>query len=1557
MPGFRKSFAFVIGVDAYAGGVAPLSTAVVDVRAVGRELARAHGYELHERLDQAATRAGLQELLGERLPQLVGPEDRALIYFAGHGVALDGEGTPQGYLIPQDARADAPETWLAMGWVHETLAALPCRHLLLVLDCCFAGAFRWSNTRSFIPRRRTMHRASYRRFQDGRAWQVLTSSAHDQRALDVLSGMTIGARRAERGHSPFAAAMLDALRGGADRPGPSGRCDGVITATELYAHVRDVVEVATVERGGLQTPGLWSLPKHGRGEFLFRVPERALELEEDPALDEAANPWRGLDSYGPEDAALFFGRATVVRALRERVERAPGGGGEGSPLVLVVGASGTGKSSVVKAGLVPLLRAGADAGAGAVRIVGPARPGARPLELLTMVDAALAEATPGRRVVAVIDQLEECFTMCRDPQARAAFFAGLERALVEHEARLLVIATTRADFEPQLRATAIGARIERARFVIPALTPEELREVIEGPAEARALFFEPPSLVDALVHEVAGTPGALPLLSFALAELYRVSIARGDGDRTLREREHQAMGGVVGALRSRADALLEASTPAVQATIRALMLRMVAGEGGDLARRRVELRELDFEDPEENARVSEALERMTSARLLVRGAGVRGGARELVEPAHDALVRAWGRVHAWLDEHGERLALQRACWRQATFWHDGGRPRARLWHDDPRLPQLLALQRELAGGVNRIEGAFLRASAARQRWRARVTVTVVSAVIVTLAALAFASWRLYLGEREQERRARAEAVAARRAEAASRDAARVTLASSRDDATVAAALLREVESPSTTRGWRSAALAVLAEPIALAVLEPADARDPAPLVAAALSSDGARVVTRTSSGRCALWRPPQPEPTIFACPLVQDDRAGALPSRALMFTPDGDAVVAAHPGGLRWWPLASMTPIDALHGAQDGAAPGPMIDLAFAQDGARAAALFADGSVSLWSLSGAAPPQLVWRAGPTAGARGDSAALSFGVGGALAVARGGALELLRPGSGALEMIRDSVYPAPGSLTVNSARGRALSLGAHGDALMLEDHAFALLGSTRSFDVHAAAVHRSGERWAVVDQRGALTLVVRGARDPAETRRARLPDPGGTLSTLRFSADGSRIAAGAEDGRVMIWSGLDALAAELQAGVGNINNGTVDRGAAGVELLTLGRHDAPISALAFDGAGARLVSASLDASARLWSTAGAPPRRRRLGALASLRAPDHRHYCVSRSPIAVTEPLRAPGLRFSRDGAHLIAVGPHRNVTVWPVARGELEARSRVLGPEDSNDHCVPSRYDGDRVARVELHPGGNHMLVRTRHGELVEFEIRGHGDSDAHRYNSAAELDELMRGKLGPRFTPRVLAAGYTRDGEGVVRLQADGALTRWPRGGGAEELVAKIQLGPPGARTWPLPPREGEPAPTRARMAPGAASLLVADGEGARVLAVGAGGWSAAIEGAIAIDGQDDLHAMFSRAGEALLAYRDAPAPAFVVARADRVVGAPSPLGAPPDALALSPDGRALAACNSLGELVIGRVGEDGELSLTRRSAHGAPVASLRFAGSGRWLAAGSASGALRLW
>ncbi len=333
---FRKNHAIIIGIDKYSNGISPLATAVNDARRLAQILEEQYDYSI-TLLVEKVTRSRLQAVFKKELPEQIGQNDRLLIYFAGHGVALDGDNGPEGYLIPQDATLDEDSFW-PMIELHKALDELPCRHMLAILDCCFAGAFRWSSKRDFQSLPPVIYKERYDRFLRDPAWQVITSAAYNQKALDTLSGYVVGThgvtQEEENPHSPFALSLFEALYGAADCTPKDG--DGIITATELYLYLRDQVEVNAEQLiDHRQTPGLWPLNKHRQGEFIFLLPDYELDLPPAPDLTEENNPYKGLSSYEKRDCKLFFGRTDLIKELQQQVEE--------QPFTVVLGASGHGQ--------------------------------------------------------------------------------------------------------------------------------------------------------------------------------------------------------------------------------------------------------------------------------------------------------------------------------------------------------------------------------------------------------------------------------------------------------------------------------------------------------------------------------------------------------------------------------------------------------------------------------------------------------------------------------------------------------------------------------------------------------------------------------------------------------------------------------------------------------------------------------------------------------------------------------------------------------------------------------------------------------------------------------------------------------------------------------------------------------------------------------------------------------------------------------------------------------------------------------------------------------------
>lgn len=729
---FERDLALVIGIDSYLH--APrLRSAVNDARAIGHCLRDLHAFEVWTLSEDQATAAGVRAAL-ERLRREITARDRVLIYFAGHGMVLDSaepgnlslDAGPQGYLVPQDAQLENAQSLLPMLELYRALAALPCRHLLLILDCCFAGAMHWAARRTLMrPRSAVLFRERFERYLRDQAWQVLASAGYDEQALDVLR--IFGTRDGNQvEHSPFATALLTALEGAADVNG-----DGILLATELYLHIESYIATSETERRrNAQRPSLQSLHARSKGEFFFFTPHRPLSLPSAVVLDAEHNPYRGLQAYRREDRELYFGRDRLVQRLATRVENAW--------FLVVLGLSGTGKSSLVQAGLLPRL---APAGASGWQVLGPLRPGSSPLSSLqeALAKAAIPVSGSGDRGLSlaqqltaalgswaarhprgcsllVVDQLEELVTLCANEVERDEFLRIA--ALLVREQRIRIVATLRLDFEPQLMNRALAPHWEDARFLVPPPEQDELRQIIEGPAELRVLHFEPPELVDTLINEVVHVPGAMPLLSFTLSELYLYRLADGPDCRSLNLHHYKQLGGVIGALQHRinriyqdlpAAAVLGAREP-TRVHMRQVLLRMVATDVGERARRRVPRVEYDYGDADENACIERLLGQLLEARLIVSGSE---GGQPYVEPAHDALVNGWAQLSAWVDaeRQDDGLAFQRRLTLAAREWQQGGH----LWDQDGRLELAKGLVGRAPELCNALERRFIAASVAQRR--------------------------------------------------------------------------------------------------------------------------------------------------------------------------------------------------------------------------------------------------------------------------------------------------------------------------------------------------------------------------------------------------------------------------------------------------------------------------------------------------------------------------------------------------------------------------------------------------------------------------------------------------------------------------------------------------------------------------------------------------------------------------------------------------------------------------------------------------------------------------
>ncbi|KMS68930.1 WD domain, G-beta repeat protein [Streptomyces viridochromogenes] len=447
--------------------------------------------------------------------------------------------------------------------------------------------------------------------------------------------------------------------------------------------------------------------------------------------EDAAPPYRGLARFEPADQGLFFGRDRLVEELLELVC--------GHRFAAVFGASGSGKSSLLRAGLIPRLQKEiADRGGPAVlRVLTPGqRPAATYGHLLTP-----AEDEPESWVV--VDQFEEVFTLCRD-RAERARFVDLLLAARDPGSRLRVLIAVRADFYPRCgEHRDLADALCGAGLLVGPMTADELREAVVKPAQQAGLLVER-ELTARIVEEVLDEPGGLPMLSHALLETWR----RRKG-RLLTLAAYEAAGGVHGAIAASAEEAYGQLTAPQAEAARRLLLRMVEpGQGTPDTRRPLTRAEQeDWACPD----VPAVVERLARARLLTVD-------EEDAQLAHEALINSWPRLHDWIEEERERLRHHRRLTEAARAWLEHDRDPGGLYRGS-RLARAEELFGADDGTLTVSERAFLvaaleareaeRRAAARTARRSRVLVTALSAVLAVALVVSLAAWSQHLDNERQ----------------------------------------------------------------------------------------------------------------------------------------------------------------------------------------------------------------------------------------------------------------------------------------------------------------------------------------------------------------------------------------------------------------------------------------------------------------------------------------------------------------------------------------------------------------------------------------------------------------------------------------------------------------------------------------------------------------------------------------------------------------------------------------------------------------------------------------
>jgi WD40 repeat protein/DNA-binding SARP family transcriptional activator len=777
-------------------------------------------------------------------------------------------------------------------------------------------------------------------------------------------------------------------------------------------------------------------------------------LRQDPALDTAevrqhpgdACPYLGLMPYDVDDSEGFFGRDRDIRLSRERLEV------EG--VLAVLGPSGSGKSSLVRAGIVAALRREG-------QHCDVLTPGRHP------VGALPPPRTSGKPRPLVVDQAEEMFSLCHDQSERERFV----QLLADHAEVASLVLVLRADRMGDVSAhPTLALLVERGLYVLPAMSPEDLRAAIEGPARQAGLIIEP-GLIDLLVREVENEPGALPLLSHALRETW----LRREG-RTLTVAGYQASGGIRGAVAQSAESLYSELRPDQRRALHDLLLRLVSpGIEGVPVRSRLPRRQVVTHPAQD-----ELVDRLVRSRLVISDDGV-------VEIAHEALARAWPRLRGWLEDDIEGQRILHHISATAEAWDSLGRPPSELyrgvrlvqaleWRERPH-PDLTATEREFIDAGADLAAAEERAAAEQAKRQSRLIrrlrIVLGGAAVLLVLALVAAGTAAVQSDRASDNAAKAEQ------SAVSADARRVGVrAQLTDDISLSLLLAvvgaRLADSPET----RANLLAALAERPHLVRSAPAGGGY---LEVMSVSPDGRFIAASDDTNRMHLY-------DAATNRLLRSYDAGrpAEDAQALIngaFSPDSrqlavslESVASSEP--VRLLDPDTMQPTGTRL-ASVGGKPVTGQDVQFSADGRFLAATVSTGHAVVWDLrSPSTPPHRVLIGSGSVGALGyQGLALS---------PDGRTLYTAWPLTAYDVATGKRIWRRPEVKSV-----WALDVNAEGTLLALGDSQ----SQQDGFVVDAAS--------------GDTVATLRGHR--------------GTVTDIRFSPDGTLVGSGSGDGELIVWN--------------------------------------------------------------------------------------------------------------------------------------------------------------------------------------------------------------------------------------------------------------------------------------------------------------------------------------------------------------------------------------------------------------------------------------------------
>ncbi|MBW4659626.1 MAG: caspase family protein [Drouetiella hepatica Uher 2000/2452] len=674
----------------------------------------------------------------------------ALFYFSGHGIQREA-GIQEGYLALSDSNPDKGSYGLSLFWLRRLLQESPVRQRIVILDCCHSGEFL-----HFLEADPGARPGTDRLF--------MAASREYETAYESL----------ESPYSIFTQAILTGLD-------PSRVESGTVTShslTDWVSHkLKSEIQQPLFESSGSEI----ILTRGVGGQSIIPKVHKSSPI----------CPYRGLECFDETHSEYFFGREELTAELVNKLQS--------DRFVAIVGASGIGKSSLVRAGLVATLKQRAplqwqikfltpgehplkslanafiDSNLGNLERAEQLRraetflqDGGRGLAQLVQASLPMSSAVSGAirpRMLLIIDQFEEAFTLSRGSRAeqeRQQFFNCLMGALEATDSDLSVAIALRSDFQSKCALyEGLAHKIEQHRVVVNPLKYEQIKATILKPAQKIGLVCEP-SLVYNMMLDIIGAPGELPLLQYTLLELWnhrRTGLEGGVARLTLDT--YQELGGMRGTLQKRATEVFSQLTLEEQTVAKRIFLALTQlGEGTEDTRRRVMKSEL-VSSVFPAALVEQVLEKMVAAKLVVTscergwqapkkqdqiGSTAIGSSivldkqltGEMVDVVHETLIRNWGLLRNWLDENREMLRRMRRIEQAAQEWGSAGQPSGEFLMNGLRLRDAEDFQRTYPQELSALAQRYIAASHSETR-RARRESRQLQIAVPTVLLIALAA--------------------------------------------------------------------------------------------------------------------------------------------------------------------------------------------------------------------------------------------------------------------------------------------------------------------------------------------------------------------------------------------------------------------------------------------------------------------------------------------------------------------------------------------------------------------------------------------------------------------------------------------------------------------------------------------------------------------------------------------------------------------------------------------------------------------------------------------------